>query len=437
MATYLKNEAQFRPFVSKRQLSTADYRILSKWPCFKLPVSTTKQYQWPHFSLQPSTDILFIVDDTRFCNKCVGCIIADPAYSNADTQTYQDTMILSIAATVERCAVMPAPNKWQFCWALPELSFPPFLNMAIFRASIDTQHTADILHKVCVLLCKRPGILPIPTTLVRLFGFNETIHKPTLLENATTCENTLVDVCIALRMFPRLIAGRTLELRRGYVVIPHTLWMTKLYVLYQQTIYSMLHNVRLQQWIESMTNLPELSHTHPDYPEWRLLHQIRQAVLRKQHQQRLQLVYNTEPPRCMQLFLQTDTWKNQKRYELAYILLSLSRVWGIAAQELAEPYILYMQNRKMPKDRITHVQSILKDRLLDLRYRDKRACYTRIDMDTGISCPYGGGRDGVQQCLATRSTKDGLQMDPATATISHVWSHSRAISQDSVKTSTA
>ena len=425
MTCYLKNEADIRSFIGPRELTTADWQVLSRFPCFK--VVPADMYAWSHSPHSPSLDLLFVVDEKRWF-KCLGCIIADPFSTNTTSIQYPHSLLRTITETVAYCKALPPNKQWHTCLALPSFQLPPAVYMAIFRASIDSFDADAIIHKVCLAQSKRPGILPAVATLVQTFqGDNPQHYLPckTLKRDDTTSEpdRTAVDVCLVLRILPRLIATRQLPVRQGYVIIPDEMWCAQVYQLYKQYAWQVLRDGRLHIWLEKMSRLPEIDDTHPNYPEWKLAQQIRTSLACKQQQRQLAILNNTTPPLCMQQVLANPDWKNQRRYELAYVLLSISRAVSIPISLLARPYLEYMQTQKMEKSRIAHVRTILKG-----TYRDKRRCVSRTKSDMGIACPYGGGLQGVEACLNTRTTTPATaKVSRDTFTISAIWSTTEAI----------
>jgi hypothetical protein len=428
MSCYLKNEADIRSFISPRDLSVSDWQVLSRFPCFKVVPADT--YVWSHNTHSPSLDILFVVNEKRWRHKCQGCIIADPQHTvstdlqekknNTDIQ-YPHSLLRTLSETIAYCKALPPSKQWHTCLALPSLQLPPALYMAIFRASIDSFDADTIIHKACLAQSKRPGILPAVSTLVRTFqGANPNQFLPCKTPEPN---HTAVDVCLVLRILPRLIATRQVPVHQGYAIMPDGIWSAQVYQLYKHYAWQVLRDGRLHTWLEKMSCLPAIDDTHSNYPEWKLAQQIRASLARKQQQRQLTILNSTTPPLCIQQVLANPDWKNQRRYELAYVLLSISRAWSIPVHLLARPYLEYMHTQNMDKSRIAHVATILKG-----TYRDKRRCVSRTSSEMGIECPYGGGIQGVDACLTTRVITSATAKVPRdTFTISAIWSTTEAI----------
>lgn len=427
MTCYLKNEADIRSFIGPRDLSASEWQVLSRFPCFKVAPADT--YVWTHSTHTPTLDILWVVDEKRWRHKCRGYIIADPQHTisteskkkNKVEVKYPHRLLRTLTETIAYCNAIPPITHWCTCLALPSLQLPSALYMAIFRASIDSFNADSIIHKACLAQSKRPGILPAVSTLVRTFqGATPEHYLPCKTWEA---DHTAIDACLLLRIVPHLIATRQILVQQGYAIVPDAIWYSQVYQLYKHYAWQVLCDGRLHIWLEKMHGLPALDPTHDNYPEWKLAQQIRDSLARKQQQQQLTILNSTTPPLCMKNILLEPEWKNQRRYELAYILLSLSRTWSIPVQLLARPYLEYMHTCKMDKARITHVATILKG-----TYRDKRRCVSRTNSDMGIACPYGGGLQGVEACLHTRtSTPAVTNMARDAFTISAVWSNTEAI----------
>lgn len=244
---------------------------------------------------------------------------------------------------------------------------------------------------------------PSPNVLAKaFFGVEDII--------AATTNSTTICVFTILAHAPYIVSMRLAVISRGICCV---VWNTKVI---------MLAATKFLEGIAGSAKLSEhITTTRETSNETSWIKTAAKAEELKQGFRRRTLDSSgRHPPRCIKdLYLLDHDWNNGIRWQLAYILVTLSRHVNIDPFDLAEPFIKHMESKQMSSRRIKHFKTHLK------RYHveDKQKCISRKSYggaaQKSISCPYGGGRDGVRQCMQDRGIT--THMYPETMTVSHMW----------------
>ena len=398
--------------------------------CFVVDKNNDNKYQWNHFGTDPRTatvDLIIIVDNASL-NHVKGLIIADQKYISKDG-SYASSLIQPLPEILMYAKTVSHQRKVRVCDSLENLVISKSGMNAILRAIIDPNSADTILKKASVIEKRVCKVIPSPLKLLQSLVLSKPC-KPTrtsyIKHKGPGQWVVFIDVVDMLSVLPSLIAKRCVPMYDGYCVISHDIFSEHL----EEFFYVYLNQLQntngpIAAWVSEM--LSE-SHMDPDYEffaEWGYVNKIHESYQIKKQKAQDALLYDSAPPACIKQLTErgkSSHWDNKDRYQYAYVIRSVTKALGCNVHDFSMAVVDFMREHKMGEERIREFPCVIQSR--NANYADKIPCKTRVQRLNGITCPFGAGIYGVQQCISSRQQKDKNTLDPETVRISDIWTRS-------------
>lgn len=372
-------------------------------------VQYSPKIKWSRFQDIPSTDVLVVKDEPLGC--AIGYIIADGKFITDDT--YTDKNILTLRHVIANATPVTSPV---ICRQLKRIPLEERTCQAVLNAALNESRQLKIVEQEATIITKRRNIWPHPIELLEQcvgHSIDAIVHHQPQEEDPWYLS---VDACHALSIWPRLIGRREIVLKSGRALVPKHIFMSSIPRVVTAYLMRLARDDRLLAWIETTESSTSMSELDP-YQSY--VATMRSGIMKRKRRLSDSVIQGAGAPPCIQLLMSRGTttpWKNDERYQLAYVINSLAEKREADAALLAQPYVEFMEHHNMGKERISKFTSQLKP-----RYLDKRLCKFRGNLQSGIICPFSGGSHGVKVCIQKRK---GIYIDPESATIADIWAYS-------------
>lgn len=386
----LASMAEIRKWVWPLKDSEATL-LLRSFVVFLVPPA--KEYKWHRFPCNPTADLLVVSRE----GERPEFVIVDGKIGSSNV--YRRTV--NLKQVLAACK----PTKG-ICAGLKRLSFEERTFMAILKASVDDVASGRLLNTEARIMTKRLTIIPHPLCLLE-----ECLGKRVdgnVFKKGDSWE-LQVDVCDALNIWPVEIGRRELILKRGIAFVPAAFFLRTMTSILFRYLRRLASAARLKEWIESSETSAEKD----------FVVELTQRNEKRKRRVSDSVISDAAPPACIKQLCskaKTQPWKNDDRYQLAYVLNTLAQKRDVDGVTIAEPFVEIMRQYNMGEDRIKAFQSQIRP-----HYIDKRTCKSRARLASGLVCPYGVG--GVKACINSRK---GIYLDAESVGIADVWAFSAA-----------
>lgn len=426
MYTQITDWTQLAPLVGQAIGRPEGRFLLTNFPCFLVEQNERGIYPWRHFSgrnLASNLNSIDVILITRpFAKqKLVGGIIADETYLDA-TNTYSSVLIRPLQSIIAILSRVKPKQKTGICAMSESLALSERTMNAILRAAVDTEAASAILRKQAAVDAQSLKFMPSPLTIFKRYGSSLKTKKEAYLEFSDSSWTCHVDIIDILELCPFLISKRVILLNRGYGLVKEEDFLLAIPTILEKIYNGKCTDNRLQSWVDDMLSITYMIPVDKDYPEWKYVSEIKASVdkrLRRLHQN---VFVNSAPPACIGTLRAQGhqiPFRNEERWQLAYIIRNVSNLWGVPTMLIAGAFISFMRDAGMGSARIRQFEHILKSN--NPNFTDKLLCINRRPIGKGVTCPYGGGASGVAACLESRKTKDATALNISNATVSRVW----------------
>lgn len=393
--------------------------IYNRLMIFKVVCSESHVIAWQHvYNEQGSTaiDVLLVVYEMS-SEWITNVIVADGAHALVKerqcdvTYTSEHMMPIKQAVTALRNALRLQRESTTplISWNAHTFPFPESLYKNIIRSCAG--NCTEKLKKVCQELCAARQSFPHPAVILQSCGACS--PRRTFTDAVTAASGCVFDL---MAKVPFLVAKLHVHIHRGcyYWHISDETMHRCVFLWCEQLASS-------QVLCRFITNTKIVG---AKTPEEEYVQRINMAEThRAKFRQHLFSKHLGVPPPCISdLYKLPHEWNNGIRYQLAYIIVSIARELRIDVHQIAQPFVRYMSTHfhgKESKRRLRHFVTHLKRSHVE----DVQPCITRAQYagqnQKSISCPFGGGREGVKQCLAKRGVPFALHIEKLT--VSRVW----------------